>query len=109
LAGVVSAARLVVCNDTGVSHVAAGRRVPSVIVCCGADASRFPPEDRVRHRLLAQPVECRPCMHVSCPIGHPCATKLTLDQVADAVFAQLRRFGRAREPSATASGLAATA
>ena len=34
-------ASLLVCNDTGVSHVAAAVGTPSVVVCCGADPVRW--------------------------------------------------------------------
>jgi ADP-heptose:LPS heptosyltransferase len=74
-------ARLLVSNDTGVSHVAAALRVPSVIVCCGADPRRFAPLDHALHEVLHHPVACRPCAHAHCPIGHPCAHKLTPDRV----------------------------
>jgi len=48
-------AKLLVANDTGVSHVAAALRVPSVIVCCGADPQRFAEgrgAERHHHELL---------------------------------------------------------
>jgi ADP-heptose:LPS heptosyltransferase len=91
LAALVAMARLVVCNDTGMSHVAAAVGTPSVVVSCGADAARFSPADSDRHRVLHADVPCRPCMHDVCPIGHTCATALGVDEVADAVTAQLRR------------------
>lgn len=81
LAALVAQARLVVCNDTGISHIAAGVATPSVIVCSGADPSRWAPLDRRRHRLLYADAPCRPCAYVVCPIGHPCANAVSADHV----------------------------
>ena len=73
LAALVARARLVVANDTGISHVAAALRTPSVIVASGSDVQRWAPLDRARHPVLYHDTECRPCAHARCPIGHPCA------------------------------------
>ncbi len=81
LAVLVAHARLVICNDTGISHVAAGVATPSVIICSGADPARWAPLDRRRHRLLYADMACRPCAHNVCPIGHPCAAGVSADQV----------------------------
>jgi ADP-heptose:LPS heptosyltransferase len=81
LAALVAQARLVVCNDTGISHIAAGVATPSVIVCSGADPGRWAPLDHRRHRLLYADAPCRPCAHAVCPIGHPCANAVSADQV----------------------------
>lgn len=55
MAAIISRARLIVGNDTGVSHVAAGLRVPSVIIFSKADIGRWAPCDRARHRCLWDP------------------------------------------------------
>lgn len=53
LALLLKRARLLVSNDTGVSHLAAALRVPSVAVFSKADPARWAPLDGDRHRALA--------------------------------------------------------
>ncbi len=52
LAALIEGARLLVSNDTGVSHVAAALGVPSVIVSTGDNPARWAPIDSGRHRVL---------------------------------------------------------
>ncbi|RZJ10479.1 MAG: glycosyltransferase family 9 protein [Rubrivivax sp.] len=85
LGALLRGARVLVCNDTGVSHIAAALRVPSVVTACGSDASRWAPRDSRLHRVLAKPAPCRPCGHAICPTGHGCALDLGVDEVLRAV------------------------
>ena len=55
MAALMSESRLLVCNDTGVSHIAAGLRLPSVVVFSKADIHRWAPCDETRHRCLWDP------------------------------------------------------
>jgi ADP-heptose:LPS heptosyltransferase len=83
LAALLAQARLVVSNDTGISHVAAAVATPSVIVSCGSDPGRWAPLDHARHQVIHADVVCRPCMHQVCPIGHQCALDVGADAVAE--------------------------
>jgi ADP-heptose:LPS heptosyltransferase len=85
LAALLAHARLVVCNDTGISHVAAAVATPSVVICSGADPRRWAPLDQQRHRMISHDIACRPCMYTTCPIGHPCASGVTVDIVLEQV------------------------
>lgn len=89
LGALIESARLLVCNDTGVSHVAAALGTPSVVVSLGAEVARWAPLDARLHRVLWQPMECRPCAHAHCPVGHGCSTQLTVARVAEAVLESL--------------------
>lgn len=90
LAALVARCRLVIANDTGISHLAAALRTPSVIVSSGGDALRWAPLDGARHRVLHAPAACRPCAHERCPwVEHPCARDVPIVQVLDAARALL--------------------
>jgi ADP-heptose:LPS heptosyltransferase len=53
LAALIARARLVVSNDTGVSHLAAATRTPSVVVFSASDPLRWAPLDGTLHRAVA--------------------------------------------------------
>ena len=56
LAALVAYARLVVCGDTGVAHLATAYGTPSVVLFAGMSPARWgPPPDRPRHRVLWHP------------------------------------------------------
>lgn len=52
LAVLLSKARLLVCNDTGVAHVAAGLDLPSVVLFLATEPRRWGPLDPSRHLVL---------------------------------------------------------
>lgn len=81
LGALVQRAALIVCNDTGVSHIAAALRTPSVVVALGGDVPRWAPLDAQRHRMLWHDLPCRPCGHDICPTAHECATAIDAQRV----------------------------
>jgi ADP-heptose:LPS heptosyltransferase len=90
LAVLISDARMLLCNDTGVSHIAAAVVTPSIVVSSGADAERWAPLDRERHRVLHHPIECRPCAHANCPVpDHPCSRNVSVERVWEETAALL--------------------
>src|SRR3569623_367204 len=103
LAALLAQARLIACNDTGVSHVAAAVGTPSVVVCSGADPARWAPLDAQRHRVLHRPIACRPCMHFECPFAdHPCARQVSPDSAWQAAQALLEACASAKRENSIA-------
>jgi ADP-heptose:LPS heptosyltransferase len=80
-------ARMLVCNDTGVSHIAAALGTRSVVVSSGADVARWAPLNHTLHQVLWHLVPCRPCSFVHCPYDHPCAKGITAEMVIAATHA----------------------
>ena len=91
LGALIEGARLLLCNDTGVSHVAAALGTPSVVVSSGADVARWAPHDAVTHPVLWSDQPCRPCAYAVCPHGHACALAVQSAAVIERVHAQLAR------------------
>lgn len=55
MAALMKRSKLLLCNDTGVSHIAAGLKLRSVVVFSKADIRRWAPLDQQRHRCLWDP------------------------------------------------------
>ncbi len=90
LGAAIDSCRLLVCNDTGVSHVAVGVGTRSVVVASGSEIRRWRPLDRRLHPMLAVDMDCRPCAHATCPrAGHPCAAAIGVDAVFELALHQL--------------------
>jgi ADP-heptose:LPS heptosyltransferase len=90
LAALVSRAALVVCNDTGMSHVAAAVGTPSVVIASGSEVERWAPVPVSRHHVLWHDRPCRPCGYEVCPTRHECATAVTVADVLNAATGLLQ-------------------
>jgi len=55
MAALISSARLLICNDTGVSHIAAGLKLPSVVIFSTVDVERWAPLNSRLHRCISDP------------------------------------------------------
>lgn len=104
LAALVESARIVVSNDTGVSHLAAALARPSVVVFVGSDPERWAPLDQGRHTALGEGVRdpgirgggCReggiPCLGDACTMAMRTGSPLSPPPVpgADEVIRAVR-------------------
>jgi ADP-heptose:LPS heptosyltransferase len=94
-AALVERASLVVCNDTGISHIAAAVGTRSVVISSGADTERWAPLDSRRHRVIWRQLACRPCAYRECPFGHECARDVSATEVIAAARTMLDRHALA--------------
>jgi ADP-heptose:LPS heptosyltransferase len=54
LAALFQGTRLLICNDTGVSHLAAALGVPSIVISTGDNPARWAPANHQRHHVLCR-------------------------------------------------------
>lgn len=87
LAALLQGARSLICNDTGVSHLAAALRVPSVVIFTGSDVDRWAPLNRVRHRVVCSETKVMPTdvmAQVELLLQQPQLTRVTPMQLVEA-------------------------
>ncbi len=85
---VLASADLFIGNDSGAMHLAAGLGLPQVCIFGPTDETGTGPLNPRAH-LVKQPVSCSPCFLRRCPVDHRCMTRISVDEVWQAVEAAL--------------------
>lgn len=101
LVAVLSLVDLLVTNDTGPAHIAAGLGRPTLVI--------FGPTNPLTTRpfspfgeIVRRPPDCAPCMLRDCPIDHRCMTAIQPDEVFERARVMLGRRKTSEERQFTA-------
>ena len=80
----VTASRILLSNDSGLMHVAAGIGKPVVAIFGATDPARTSPSGSHVH-ILYHPADCSPCLQRECSVpGQPCMGNVLPEDVRDA-------------------------
>ena len=97
LMGLLACCRVLICGDSGAMHLAAAIGVPVTAIFGPTDDRLTAPVGS--HKVLTNPVWCRPCFFRDCPIDHRCMTRISEERVFRAVSGQLFSSTQALDPT----------
>lgn len=83
---ILSNCRLVICNDSGLMHIASSLNIPLLAIFGPTTSVKTSPLGEP-YRLLSHGADCAPCRHRECPTDHRCMTAVTSNEVLAAAEA----------------------
>jgi len=82
----IASCRLVICNDSGLMHIASSLGIPLLAIFGPTEHQKTPPLAGPC-RLLYHGADCAPCRYRECPSDHRCMTAVTSAEVLAAAEA----------------------
>ncbi len=80
LAAALERCKLLITNDTGPMHVAAGVGTPTVALF-GSTSPTWTRPFGLGHEVIYKHTECSPCFQKTCPIGYVCLNQISVEEV----------------------------
>lgn len=82
----LASCRLLICNDSGLMHIASSLGVPLLAIFGPTEHQKTSPLAGA-NRLLYHGADCAPCLHRDCPTDHRCMTAVSCEEVLAAAEA----------------------
>ena len=96
VAAIIKESDLLVCNDSGLMHIAVAVGTPVVAIYGPTDYTRTAPLGN-KHPIIRKNLDCSPCFRLegiekvkNCPYGYKCLNSISVDEVFEVVTKKLR-------------------
>lgn len=95
-AAIIKESDLLICNDSGLMHIAVAVDTPVVAIYGPTDYTRTVPLGK-KHTMLRKNLGCSPCFKMdgaekveNCPYGYECLDSISVDEVFQAIATKLK-------------------